>query len=405
MISSKKLKVIFDYYTENGEEAASEYFDISMKSLKRYISLYRQYEREGIKEKQDGSVEVTATVNTKLTNVFEAMDYGKLDPTAWRPHRVDYNQRADGSLQFKAAFVPIAGDVKESPEAYMQKFVDFVQSYKVPVFDRVVVDSENILATISAADWHHGKQVWGKEISGGGENWDIHESRSEFENYIAYAKMRIAPYRPDTIVLELLGDWFNVDSPSNTTVSGTVQSEDSRFIKTQAYAEQMLVDAIESLHTICNKVVVMIVPGNHDATRILMLGRFIQAYYRNDSSIEIMCEPTTRKKIRWGTTLLGYSHELKGEIVQNMFSLWPRDCAECTDLIMNTGHFHTYKKMIPMCEYNQSVKVVQHPAMVPEDAWSSSEGYYHKREGLIRLFDYDMGQIAEFGYKPQFMRG
>ena len=38
MISSKKLKVIFDYYTENGEEAASEYFDISMKSLKRYIS-------------------------------------------------------------------------------------------------------------------------------------------------------------------------------------------------------------------------------------------------------------------------------------------------------------------------------------------------------------------------------
>ena len=104
---------------------------------------------------------------------------------------------------------------------------------------------ENILATISAADWHHGKQVWGKEISGGGENWDIHESRSEFENYIAYAKMRVAPYRPDTIVLELLGDWFNVDSPSNTTVSGTVQSEDSRFIKTQTYAEQMLVDAIE----------------------------------------------------------------------------------------------------------------------------------------------------------------
>jgi hypothetical protein len=58
-----------------------------------------------------------------------------------------------------------------------------------------------------------------------------------------------------------------------------------------------------------------------------------------------------------------------------------------------------------VCEYNQSVKVVQHPAMVPEDAWSSSEGYYHKREGLIRLFDYDMGQIAEFIYKPQFMRG
>ena len=325
MVSSKKAKIVYDYCTENGEEAASEYFDISIPSVKRYVGLYRQYERDGVREKQDGSVEIISTADTKLTNVFEAMDYGKLDPTSWRPHRVDYNQRADGSLQFKAAFVPIAGDAKESPEAYVQKFVDFVKSYKAPEFNRVMVESENILATISAADWHHGKQVWGKEISGGGENWDIHESRSEFENYIAYSKMRIAPYKPDTIVLELLGDWFNVDSPSNTTVAGTVQSEDSRFIKTQTYAEEMLVDAIESLHEICNKVVVMIVPGNHDATRILMLGRFIQAYYRNDSSIEIMCEPTTRKRIRWGTTLLGYSPEHKRDSIPNRFSLGTKD--------------------------------------------------------------------------------
>ena len=405
MVSSKRLKVIYDYYTEHGEEAASEYFDVSIKSLKRYVDLYKQYEREGVQEKQNGTVEVASTKCVKITNVIEAMDYGKLDPTVWKPKKVDYNQRADGSLQFKAAFVPINETEAESPEAYANKFADFVKTYKVPEFDRVVVASENILATISASDWHHGKQVWGKEVSGGGDNWDIHESRSEFENYIAYSKMRVSPYNPDTIVLELLGDWFNVDSPSNTTVAGTVQSEDSRFIKTQSYAEEMLVDAIESLHTVCNKVVVMIVPGNHDATRILMLGRFIQAYYRNDDTVDVMCEPTTRKRIRWGTTLLGYSHEMKGDIVQNMFSIWPKDCAECSDLIMNTGHLHTYKKMLSVCEYQQSVKVVQHPAMVPEDAWSSSEGYYHKREGLIRLFDYDMGQVAEFGYRPKFMMG
>ena len=43
--------------------------------------------------------------------------------------------------------------------------------------------------------------------------------------------------------------------------------------------------------------------------------------------------------------------------------------------------------------------------MVPEDAWSSSEGYYHKREGLIRLFDYAMGQVAEFGLQAEFHEG
>ena len=90
-----------------------------------------------------------------------------------------------------------------------------------------------------------------------------------FEKYIAYTKERLSIYKPDTIVLELLGDWFNVDSPSNMTVAGTVQAEDSRFIKTQCYAETMLVDAIESLHEITNNVTLLIVPGNHDATRIL----------------------------------------------------------------------------------------------------------------------------------------
>ena len=123
-------------------------------------------------------------------------------------------QRADGSLQFKAAFVPVAGDAKETPEGICAEVCRFVKVLTRSLSFTVLITVKIFLPY--AADWHHGKQVWGKEISGGGENWDIHESRSEFENYVAYAKMRVAPYKPDTIVLELLGDWFNVDSPSNT---------------------------------------------------------------------------------------------------------------------------------------------------------------------------------------------
>ena len=405
MISNKKLNEVYDYFMDHGFDETSEHFDISVKSVKRYVNLYKQQAKEGINEKPNGTVEITSTDNKPITNVFEAMDYGKLDASIWKPHRVDYNQRADGKLQFKASFVPTVDTGVPNPEAYADMFRKFVSEYKTPVFDRVTHDFNNMMATISLADWHHGKQVWGKEVSGGGDNWDIHESRSEFENYIAYAKMVITPYHPKEIVLELLGDWFNVDSSANTTVAGTAQAEDSRYIKTQAYAESMLVDAIESLHEVSENITLMIVPGNHDATRILMLGRFIQAYYRNDKSVNVMCEPTPRKRIVFGTTLLAYSHELKGNVVQSMYSLWPQDCATCSDLIMNTGHLHALKNMDVTKEYQQNVLVVQHPAMVPEDAWSSAEGYYHVREGLIRMFDYDLGKLAEFTYKPRFMRG
>lgn len=403
MISVSKMKTIYTYASEHGDEDASEHFDVSVKTIKRYVQLYRRYVDDGISEKSDGSVVVNSDANPSMKNIVDVMDYGKLDPSQWKPHRIDYNQRADGKVQFKAAFLPVSDYSTQDVEDYASRFTEFVKDYTAPPHSRIVLPSNRTLATLSAADWHHGKQVWGKEISGGGDNWDIHESKTAFERYIAYTKERLSVYKPDTIVLELMGDWFNVDSPSNMTVAGTVQAEDSRFIKTQCYAETMLVDAIESLHEITNNVTLLIVPGNHDATRILLLGRFVQAYYRNDTTITVMCEPTTRKKIRWGNTLLGYSHELKGNVVQNMFSLWPTDCGECTDLIMNVGHLHSRKDMVPVLEYVQSVKVVQHPAMVPEDAWSSSEGYYHKREALVRVFDEKLGQIDEFMYRPKFM--
>lgn len=403
VISLKLMENVFEYVELHGVTQASEYFNVAEKTIKRYLQLYSKHNNNGMTERSDGSVVVSSDMAPAITNVAEAMDYGKLNPAKWKPHRVDYNARADGKLQFKAAFVPIPDvDIVLTPVEYANQFSAFVREHKTPVFIREKLKRSGILATISAADWHHGKQVWAAEISGSGENWDIHESRDTFAKYISYAKEVVRRDEPDTVVIELLGDWFNVDSPSNSTVAGTVQSEDSRFIKTQSYAENMLIDAIESVHEIANNVKLLIVPGNHDATRILLLGRFIQAYYRNDDTVEVLCDPTTRKKIRWGNTLLGYSHEMKGNVVQNMFSLWPQDCGECTDLIMNTGHLHTRKDMRPTIEYQQSVKVVQHPAMVPEDAWSSGEGYYHKREALIRVFDIKLGQIAEYAYRPYF---
>ena len=41
MISVSKMKTIYTYASEHGDEDASEHFDVSVKTIKRYVQLYR----------------------------------------------------------------------------------------------------------------------------------------------------------------------------------------------------------------------------------------------------------------------------------------------------------------------------------------------------------------------------
>ena len=348
----------------------------------------------------NGKVTVSGS---NITNELDAREFAGVSRDQYDTHRIDVNFRPDGTSQYKISFVPKKGVSGVEPEAYARAFAEHIATYKTTTFTSYIHRDSNNLLTISISDWHHGKQVWGEEISGGGENWDIHESRDMFEKYIAYAMYKVRNTTIDTVLIEAHGDVLNVDNVNNTTLSGTQQAEDSRFIKTQWYMENMLVDAIATLRTIANNVILLIVPGNHDATRILMLGRYVEAFFRNDHGVSVMCDPAPRKRVVWGRTLLGYSHEEKGNVVQSMFTLWPVDCARCQDLIMNTGHLHTRKEMETILYYEQKVLIRQHPAMVPRDAWSDSQGYSHVREGLIRVFDKGLGQTDEFIFKPHFM--
>lgn len=404
MISKQTMSSVWDYVQEHGEEQASENFNISLKSVRRYVQLYKKYflndETPEVIKGNNGKVTVSGS---NITNELDARKFAGVSRDQYDTHRIDVNFRPDGTSQYKISFVPKKGVSAVDPEAYARAFAEHIATYKTPTFPSYIHRDSNNLLTISISDWHHGKQVWGEEISGGGENWDIHESRDMFEKYIAYAMYKVRNTTIDTVLIEAHGDVLNVDNVNNTTLSGTQQAEDSRFIKTQWYMENMLVDAIATLRTIANNVILLIVPGNHDATRILMLGRYVEAFFRNDHGVSVMCDPAPRKRVVWGRTLLGYSHEEKGNVVQSMFTLWPVDCARCQDLIMNTGHLHTRKEMETILYYEQKVLIRQHPAMVPRDAWSDSQGYSHVREGLIRVFDKGLGQTDEFIFKPHFM--
>lgn len=398
------MQDIFEYVQAHGETEASTYFNVSQKSMARYLQLYRKTYGVGkIEEKENGDIKVVIpSVANSLMNYEEVMKLADIDPDKYTTHRIDYNVKADGSTQSKFAFVPRKDPVETSPEEYVERFKSMLVGYeppKVPVYKSV--DSD-LLVTVSAFDIHHGKQVWARES--GTDDYDIHISKDNFMSYISYVVSMLEKYPAKTVLLEVGGDFFNSNSPANETIKGTAQSEDSRYIKTEEYAEQFVTWSIDLLAQHCENVHVLFLPGNHDADRLMVFSHFIDAWYRNNDRVTIDSRPLWHKTYVFGDTYLMYTHQMLPNIVPLMASLEPKAFAESHTRICNIGHLHTRKDTIISRDTNGGIEIVQHPSMIPGDAWSVSAGYQSVRKGLIRVFDKAMGKIAEINYEPRWFQ-
>lgn len=463
MISLDKMRAVRDYVDNYGIHETMQHFGIGMTTVKRYLRLANAHlggqevapgvtvhdTQGGSGRKKQKVVSIVPPVAAQDTRdqrkMFddepsgdgdaealspeEAAELAGISLAEYRVHRLDYNFRADGKKQFKVSFTPrdqsdsawVLSD--DAVAEYAQRFVEHVKTYEPPEFsdnrfqvqvsdgdDNQLAEEyfeiSNRMALISIADWHHGKQIWGPEISGEDKpNWDLKISEIQFKAYMDYSLDVVNLLGVNTVYFAVNGDFFNSDNAYDTTFKGTAQSEDDRYMKTQLTAERMLVYAIaKALQTVEN-VEVIITPGNHDTTRLFILGQYLSAFFRNEPRVVVNAGPAPRKRIVWGKTLLGFSHEMKGNMVQLMYSLWPKECAECTDLVMNVGHLHTRKDMVTVKEYQQRVRIVQHPSMIPEDAWSDGEGFQHLQEGLTQVYDKRYGLVAEFPYRPSFNDG
>lgn len=396
MISKKTMERVYEYVVQHGEEKASEHFDISLKSVKRYLQLYHQYCGDVV-EKEDKIIVTNNEEN--ITNEVEARAYADVGDD-YATHRIDVNFRPDGKTQYKIAFVPTKSKMLPTFEDIRERYTELLKGYDTPEFKEKEYITSNQLMTISAFDFHHGKQIWAKET--GTEDYDIHISRKTFLEYLHYATTITELFPVDTVLLEVGGDFFNSNGPESATKKGTPQAEDTRYVKTTAFAEEMFIQGIDLLLEHCNTVIVSMIPGNHDYDRLIIFSHFLTAWFRNNPNVIIDDKPVAHKTYRFGDNYLMYTHQMLPNIMQLMASLDPTSFSECRNKVINVGHLHTRKDLVTTRDTDFGVEIIQHPSLIPGDAWSTASGYVSTRQGLIRLFDRDKGKIAEFNYEPHF---
>ena len=275
-------------YSEKGNEATIEW-----KSGSNYPADHIKTLEELLK---------ATKVDTDLWNVAQYWE-NKWDVTAV----IHDIPRTFQNFQVKARLEKKLTVARE--RAIGELFKEMIKDYRAPVLQFLpkitTVNKEKNFLEISLFDLHFGKLCWGEET---GEDFDIKIARQRFLNTIKILIKRASGFNYERILFPVGNDFFNSDNLNNTTTKGTPQDEDLRWQKTFNVGLKLLVDAINMLKQTLVPIDVVVIPGNHDFERSYYMGSVLEAWFHEDTQVNVNNGASPRKYYRFGKVLLGLTH-------------------------------------------------------------------------------------------------
>ena len=280
---------------------------------------------------------------------------------------------------------------------------EFIESAKkhAPKYKAVkypdLKNKEAIAYEINLPDLHLGKLGWGEEV---GENYDVDIAKSLFVKAVDKLLAAANNYHIEKIVFPIGNDLLNSDGLSMTTTKGTPQHDDVRWQRSFTLCRQMLVEVIDKLRLVA-PVDVIVVPGNHDYERMFYIGDVLYSWYHNCDEVTVNNEPSPRKYITYGKTLLGFTHgnnEKHADLPLIMAKEMPQEWANAEYTEWHTGHLHKSKSLnwVDIDErFGTIVRIL--PSLSGTDSWHHEKGYI----GNIRSAQ-AYAWSKEYGYKGQY---
>jgi len=248
---------------------------------------------------------------------------------------------------------------------------------------------------INFTDHHFGKLSWGLET--GWANYDVKIATQVFHRALDTTLDRSPFSYYDEIWFIVGNDLFNADDTQGRTTAGTQVESDVRHEKTYVTVRTLLIQAIEKLRHLTDKVRVIVVPGNHDHNATWHLGDSLEVYFTNYDDVDVDNQPSPRKYHRFGQTLIMYTHGDKGKRADLPLLM----AAEKPSLFgatrfheIHTGHTHQTR-----LEEKHGIRIRVLPALCPPDAWHAENGYVgNLRSSESFVWDREEGLIGTIIY-------
>jgi hypothetical protein len=292
--------------------------------------------------------------------------------------------------------------VRKVPEG-VEKFLDNVMEQMkgfAPVYPPLVYTQfpEGNLLEIGLNDLHLGLQSWGEET---GTDYDLNIGLDQVDDASMKLLSATSGFNISEILWPLGHDFFNVNNSLGTTAHGTPQDEDSRWFKVYTKAFMTTVRIIDRFQTVA-PVKIVIVPGNHDAERVMYFGHALWAWYKNCPNVTVDIGPKPYKFYAFGKNLIGMTH---GKDIKNdklpllMATEVPEMWAKARFWEWHIGHYHHKNSTVylPLQEFN-GVRVRTLPSLCARDSWHTLHGYGGLKEAVALIWHKTEGNIAEFSF-------
>lgn len=250
--------------------------------------------------------------------------------------------------------------------------------------------SSDFLTLLPCSDWHLGMYAWGRET---GENWDLKIAEDKIGRAVEDVVAR-SPKSAEAIVLGG-GDLFHADNKDNQTArSGNALDVDGRYQKVIEAANRLLVRTVDANLRHHDKVIVRILPGNHDEHACVAVTYYLLAHYRDEPRVTVDTDPSLFFYHPFGKVMLAATHghqckiaKLPGVMAQRKPEMWG-----ATKFRYAHGfHLHHSEKRQDECN---GVLYEIHRSPIPPDGWHHGMGFLSGRSIQAITYHRDFGSFG-----------
>lgn len=281
---------------------------------------------------------------------------------------------------------------KEAKDYSPEDFAKFLENYKPAniLVTKIPNLKDVVNVEISLSDYHLAKRTVDGDNSV--------EARAKRYLDVAQSLINkvVSNYHIDNVILPISNDFFHTDNYQHQTTQGTPQDTIMDYSEEYELGFSILVDTINMLRQHCNRVVVVLVQGNHDRTKSFYLAHALDVFFKDALDVDFIREHSVVKGIMLGSTFIGWHHgNCKIEDLPLLFATHPQYSQAFGNAKyreVHTGDKHHY-----MAKEIKGVRIQQMPSLSGTDRWHLDNNYVHSvRAALALVYDLELGKIAEF---------
>lgn len=245
----------------------------------------------------------------------------------------------------------------------------------------------DLLTVYPLADVHLGMMAWGKET---GEDYDTNIAAARVREWVG--RCVSASPASETAVIVDVGDLMHADDQTNQTPrSKHVLDIDTRFYRTVDITVETLIAAVELARQKHSRVIVRILPGNHNPHSYVAIMFALAQRYRDEPRVEVIKEPGEFWVHQHGRVMLCAHHGDKARadrLVHFMADQYAEMWGQTRYRYLFTGHLHHHKS-----QDIGGVQWEQLRAITARDAYAFSHAYSARAQMQAITYHRERGEI------------